>query len=268
MSEDPIVVVEKAGPIARVVLNRPDKRNAQGVGFAPGMLRALDEVEADPAIAVAILAARGPVFAGGGDLREIMSPGPTDPEWELELVRGYNRVVSRIYHLDRPIIAAVSGAAIGGGACLALACDFAIASERAEYHLAFSRIGLSGADMGAPFLLQRHVGAARAAYYMLTAARIGAREGKEVGLFAEVVPDERLAEKVEAAARGIAAQSRRGTTITKLALRRSLEAGLDASLAYEAYLQSFAFRTPEHKERLSAFLARPRTKDPKEEGKP
>jgi enoyl-CoA hydratase len=256
MSRDPDVLVERNGPVARIVLNRPDKRNAQGLDFAPSLLRALDEVERDPAVSVAVLAANGPVFGGGGDLREIMSPEPTDPEWELELVRGYNKLISRIYHFERPIVAAVNGPAVGGGACLALACDFAIASEKAEYHLAFARIGLSGADMGAPFLLQRHLGSARAAYYLLTAARIGAREGEEIGLFARVVPEDRLAEEVDRVARGIADQSRRGTTITKLALRRSPEAGLEASLAYEAYLQSFAFRTREHKERLSAFLGK------------
>ncbi len=250
------VLIEKSGPVARVVLNRPDKRNAQGVEFAPALLAALDEVEADPAVSVVVLAANGPVFGGGGDLREIMSPQPTDPEWELELVRGYNRVVARLYHLDRPIIAAVQGPAYGGGVCLALACDFAIASDRAEYHLAFARIGLSGADMGAPYLLQRHLGSARASFYLLTGASISAEEGKAVGLFAQVVPHDRLTEEVDRVARGIAAQSRRGTTITKLALRRSLDAGLDGSLAYEAYLQSFAFRSREHKERLGAFLSR------------
>src|SRR5512141_2743166 len=111
MSGEPTVVVGKAGPVASVVLNRPDKRNAQGLDFTPSLLRALDDVEADPAVAVAVLAARGPVFAGGGDLREIMSPDPTDPERELELVRGYNKLVSRIYHFDRPIVAAVNGPA-------------------------------------------------------------------------------------------------------------------------------------------------------------
>ncbi len=254
MSESRDVLVEKNGPIARVVLNRPDKRNAQGVAFTPSLMRALDEVEQDPAVSVAVLAANGPVFGGGGDLREIMSVEQADPEWELELIRGYNKLVSRIHHFDRPIIAAVNGPAIGGGACLALACDFAVASEKAEYHLAFARIGLSGADMGAAYLLQRHVGLARASYLLLTGARIGARQGKELGLFAEVVLPEQLDAEVERIARGIAAQSRRGTTITKVSLRRSLEAGLEASLAYEAYLQSFAFRSEEHKQRLAAFL--------------
>lgn len=264
MAESRDVVVEKRGPIARIVLNRPDKRNAQGIAFTPIMMRALDEVEQDPEVAVAILAANGPVFGGGGDLREIMSVEQADPEWELELVRGYNKLVSRIFHLDRPIIAAVNGPAIGGGACLALACDFAIASVQAEYHLAFGRIGLSGADMGAAWLLQRHIGLARASHLLLTGASIGANEGKDLGLFAEVVSSEELDGRVERIARAIAAQSRRATAITKLSLRRSFEAGLEASLAYEAYLQSFAFRSEEHKRRLAAFLG---ARKPKEEPK-
>lgn len=253
MTQDEILV-RKDGPVAWVILNRPEKRNAQGVTFAPNMLAALDAVESDPDVAVAVLTGNGTVFGGGGDLKEIMSVDQQDPEWELELIRGYNRLVSRLYYFDRPIIAAVNGPAIGGGACLALACDFAIASERGEYHLAFARIGLSAADMGAPFLLQRHLGAARAAHYLLTAARIGPEEGKALGLFADVVAADRLTAETQRVAMEIAAQSRRATTITKLALRRSAEANLDTALEYEAYLQSFAFRSEGHKQRLAAFL--------------
>ncbi|MCL4767462.1 MAG: enoyl-CoA hydratase/isomerase family protein [Hyphomicrobiaceae bacterium] len=250
------ILVRKDGSIAWIILNRPEKRNAQGVSFTPSMLAALDRVESDADVAVAVLTGAGPVFGGGGDLKEIMSVDQQDPEWELELIRGYNRVVSRIYYFDRPIIAAVNGPAVGGGACLALACDFAIASDAAEYRLAFARIGLSGADMGAPFLLQRHLGAARAARYLLCAARIGAEEGRALGLFAEVVSPDRLEQTVRQVALEIASQSRRATSITKLALRRSAEAGLDASLEYEAYLQSFAFRSEGHKHRLGAFLGK------------
>lgn len=253
MSDDEILV-RKDGPIAWITMNRPDKRNAQGLTFAASMLSALERVETDAEVAVAVLTGNGPVFGGGGDLKEIMSVEQQDPERELELIRGYNKVIARLYYFERPIIAAVNGPAIGGGTCLVLACDFAVASERAELHFAFARIGLSGADMGAPFLLQRHLGAARAAHCLLTAARIGADAGRSLGLFADVVPPERLTEETRRVALDIAGQSRRAATITKLALRRSAEAGLDASLEYEAYLQSFAFRSDGHKQRLRAFL--------------
>jgi enoyl-CoA hydratase/carnithine racemase len=257
MSEDEILV-RKDGPIAWITLNRPEKRNAQGLTFTTNMLTALDRVENDAEVAVAVLTANGPVFGGGGDLKEIMSVEQQDPEQELELIRGYNKVISRLYYLSRPIIAAVNGPAFGGGTCLALACDFAIASERAEYHFVFARIGLSAADMGAPFLLQRHLGAARAARYLLTAARVGAEEGKVLGLFADVVLAERLTEETRRIAIDIAGQSRRATTITKLALRRSTETTFDAALEYDAYLQSFAFRSEGHKQRLKAFLDKSR----------
>ncbi len=154
---DDEVLVERHGAVAHLVLNRPEKRNPLGPGFSPAMHRALDKVEADPGIAAVVLTGNGPVFCGGGDVSEIMSPEPTDLEREFDLIRGYNRVVSRIYHFEQPIIAAVNGPAVGGGACLAMACDIAIAAEGARYDFAFGRIGLAGADMGATHLLQRLV---------------------------------------------------------------------------------------------------------------
>lgn len=254
MSNASDVLVSIKDTIATITLNRPDKRNAQGVDFTPRLLAALDQVENDPSVNVAILTGNGPVFGGGGDLGEIMSTGETDPETEFDLVLGYNRLVSRIYHFDRPIIAAMNGPAIGGGACLALACDFVIASEKAAYHFAFSRIGLSAADMGAPTLLQRALGSARAHYYLLSGGVIDAERGRELGLFADVVPASELMAAAISAATTIARQSRRGSTITKMALRRGAETPFDASLEYEAYLQSFAFRSREHKTRLGQFL--------------
>ena len=255
MSNDD-VLVRREGTVAWITLNRPDKRNAQGVDFTSTLIAALDEVENDPDVAVAVLTGNGSVFAGGGDLKEIMSVEQQDPEWEFELIRGYNKIVSRLYYFDRPIIAAVNGAGVGGGACLGLACDFAIASETAAYHFAFGRIGIAGADMGATYFLQRHLGSARASQLILTGATVDAEEGKTLGLFSQVVPADRLIEETQKVAQSIADQSRRATSITKLSLRRSMEVGLDAALEYEAYLQSFAFRSEGHKQRLGQFLGK------------
>lgn len=250
------VLVEKKGPIATITINRPEKRNSQGINFSSSMLAAFDQVENDPDVNVAILTGAGTVFGGGGDVKEIMSTETVDHDPEFELIRGYNKVISRIYHFDRPIIAAVNGPAVGGGACLALACDFSIAATTAQYFFAFARIGLSGADMGAPFLLQRHLGAARASHLILTGESINAEEGKALGLFVSIVEPEALLSEAEKIAQGIAKQSRRGTTMAKLSLRRSLETNLDAALEYEAYLQSFAFQSQEHKKRLAEFTGR------------
>jgi len=253
MSKDD-VLVHRDGAVGWITLNRPKKRNAQGVDFTQTLLAALDEVENDPDIDVAVLTGAGSVFAGGGDLKEIMSVDQQDPEWEFELIRGYNKIVSRLYYFDRPIIAAVNGPAVGGGACLGMACDFAIASDKASYHFAFGRIGLAAADMGATFFLQRHLGAARAAHLTMTGATVDANEGKALGLFSQVVPGDQLILETQKVAQSIADQSRRANTISKLSMRRAMETNLDAALEYEAYLQAFAFGSKGHKQRLGQFL--------------
>jgi enoyl-CoA hydratase/carnithine racemase len=255
MSDDE-VLIERQGAVARLMLNRPGKRNPLGFGFSAAMFRALDEVEADAEIAAVVLVGNGPVFCGGGDITEIMSPEPTDLEREFELIRGYNRVVSRIYHFERPVIAAVNGPAVGGGACLAMACDIAIAAESARYDFAFGRIGLAGADMGATHLLQRLVGPVRAAHLVLTGGSMSAQQGREWGVFVDVVAAAELLPAAQRIAESIATQNRAATTITKLAMRRGFDLDLDAALEYEAYLQSYAFRTEGHKQRIAAFLNR------------
>jgi enoyl-CoA hydratase/carnithine racemase len=255
MSDDE-VLIERQGAVARVILNRPEKRNPLGLGFSAAMHRALDEVEADPEIAAVVLVGNGPVFCGGGDIMEIMSPETTDIEREFDLVRGYNRVVSRIYHFERPVIAAVNGPAVGGGTCLAMACDIAIAAESARYDFAFGRIGLAGADMGATHLLQRLVGPMRAAHLVLTGGSISALKGREWGLFVDVVAADELLPAAQRIAESIAVQNRAATAITKLAMRRGYDLDFDAALEYEAYLQSFAFRTEGHKQRIAAFRSR------------
>ena len=257
---DSEVLLERSGSIARVILNRPERRNALGVRTLPALNEALDAIEADRDIGVVILTGRGPVFCGGGDLDEIMSPERTDREWEFGIIRGYNRVVRRLRQLDPPVIAAVNGPAAGGGAALAMACDIAIAAESARYDFVFERIGLASADMGCTYLLPRIVGPVRASYLLLTGGSVSAREGLALGLFAEVVPNRALDETAMRVAERIAAGPRRASFISKLALRRGESLDLDTDLEYEAYLQSFAFRSDDHKRRLAAFRAQRRAK--------
>ena len=252
---EPEVVLERRGAVARIVLNRPARRNALGRDTLPALHAVLDQVERDPAIGAVVVTGRGPVFCAGGDVDEIMSTEPTDREREFDMIRGYNRVAWRLFHLDPPVIAAVNGPAAGGGAALAMACDIAIAAESARYDFVFGRIGLSSADMGCTYLLPRLVGRVRASYLVLTARSVSAREGLALGLFAEVAPDAGLEAAAMAVADGIAAGPRRANIISKLALRRAEHVEFGTELEYEAYLQSFAFRTEDHKQRLGAFRA-------------
>lgn len=242
--------------IATVTLNWPDRVNAMGLDFSADFGRVLDRVEAQPGVRVMILTGSGKAFCGGGDLNEIMSPDATDMEREFELIRGYNRIARRIYHLDIPVIAAVNGPAAGGGVGIALACDFALASETARYDLLFHRVGLAGADVGVPWLLNRVIGPVLTSYYVLTAGSIDAAAGHRLGLFAEVHAPDALMRAARAAAEKIVDTPEPAVRISKLALRSSLNMDLNTNLELEAYLQSYAFRTPGHKKRVGEYRLR------------
>lgn len=249
-------MLDVKGAIATVTMNWPDRVNAMGLHFSEDFNKVLDQIEANSDIRVLILTGAGKVFCGGGDLHEIMSPDPTDMEREFKLVRGYNRIARRIYHLDIPVIAAVNGPAVGGGAGIALACDFAIAAESARYDLSFHRVGLSAADVGVPWLLSRAIGQALASYYVLTAGSIDADTGARLGVFAEVVSGEALLKTAQDAAEKIAAVPQLAARISKVSLRRGGNMDLDTNLEIEAYLQSYAFRSPSHKTLVGEYRSR------------
>jgi enoyl-CoA hydratase/carnithine racemase len=249
-------VLEVSDAIATITMNWPDRVNAMGAAFSADFGRVLDRVAADPEVRVLILTGAGKVFCGGGDLNEIMSPDPTDMEREFELVRGYNRIARRLHHFDLPVIAAINGPAVGGGAGIALACDFAIAADSARYDLYFHRVGLSAADVGVPWLLTRAIGPSLAGYYVLTGGSIDADAGLRLGLFAQVVPGADLMSAARAAAARIAAAPQAAVRISKLSLRRGANMDLDTNLELEAYLQSYAFRTDSHKQRVGEYRTR------------
>jgi enoyl-CoA hydratase/carnithine racemase len=256
LADEPEVLVEVDDGIGRITLNRPAERNPIGVNLAAEMTAALDRLEADMDCRAIILTGNGPVFCGGADLKRILSAtGDIDMEWQLQLIRGFNRVIQRMRSHDLPIIAAVNGPAVGGGAALAMACDIAIASDKASYYFAFGRIGAAGTDMGCTYLLPRLVGQMRAAHLILTGATVTAGEGRDLGLFTDVVAADELRPAAETIARQIAeAYPRRAAATTKLGLVRGENMPLEACLDYEAIAQNYNFRGAEHRERLGAFL--------------
>jgi len=242
--------------VATITFNRPDKVNAMGVNYARGFNQALDAVEADRSVRCLILTGAGKAFNGGGDLHEIMSPDATDMEQEYELIRGYNLLAKRLYYFDIPVIAALNGPAVGGGIGIAMACDFAIAATTARYDMFFHRLGLAAADVGVPWLLTQAVGPALANYYLFTAGSIDAQTGLRLGLFAEVVAQDALLEAAQSAARKVVAATDRSVRISKLSLRRGTAMDFAANLEMEAYMQSYAFRSAGHKQRIGEYRQR------------
>ncbi len=251
----PEVLVDIRDGIGRIIFNRPQQRNPLGPETTPILLTALERFEADPYCRVIIFTGNGPAFCCGADLKQIVATGDIDMEWQYQLVRGYNRFIQRLREHDLPSIAAVNGPAVGGGAALGLACDFAVASTQASYMFAFGRIGASGADMGCTYLLPRHIGVARAAHLILTGATVDAEHGRALGLFVDVVQPQALAAAAESLARQVIdAYPRRATAITKLALVRGESSSLETCLGYEGITQNYTFRSEEHRQRLQKFL--------------
>jgi enoyl-CoA hydratase/carnithine racemase len=250
----PITVSVRDG-VATMLLDRADQRNPLSPELIDHGLDALDALERDDTVRVVILTGAGSVFCAGAQLGTVLHPDGLDAETQFRLLRGFNRLAQRIRELDLPVIAAVNGPAVGGGAALALACDIAIGAPSASYYFAFGRMGAGACDLGCAWMLPRIVGAVRARHWLMTGATIGAEEGKAAGLFVEIAPAEKLLDRAHAMALEIAAAApRRAMATTKMTIARGEENDFQTSISYEAYLQTFLFTQEEHRQKVRDFL--------------
>jgi 2-(1,2-epoxy-1,2-dihydrophenyl)acetyl-CoA isomerase len=256
----PEVLIERHDGIAAIVLNRAAESNPISWSLGGNLLAALDELEDDKGISGVVLTGAGSVFCAGAKLGEVVKPEGVDSEDQYYGFRDIVRAVSRIRNHELPIVCALNGGAVGGGAALALACDLVVAAERAFCLFAFGRMGASAADLGCTYTLQRLVGAMRARHLLLTGARVGAREGKDYGMFLDVVANDNLMEAAVALVRQIADSGpRHALTATKQVMLRAETTDFETCLFYERFLQSYFLNGPDHKDRLNRFLSsRPR----------
>ena len=238
--------------VATITLDRPDARNALDAALKRELLAAIRAAGRDRAVRALILTGAGPAFCAGQDLRE--SSAPDAPPLSTVLRGTYNPLILAMRGLDKPIVAAVNGVAAGAGMALALACDLRIAADTASFVLAFGRVGLVP-DSGTTWFLPRLVGPgargrARADRRPATGRRRGTLGPGQPGR-----PGRRdLAAEARSVAARLAAGAPRAIALTKRALNRSLEAGLEAQLEDEASLQGIAGRTADHREGVAAFL--------------
>jgi hypothetical protein len=156
------ILIERREGVAIVTLNRPRERNPLGLDFPDQMLGVLQQLDDDLGLHAVVLTGAGNVFCAGAELGQVVNPDGVDAELQFRFIRGLHKVVQRIRELELPVIAAVNGAAVGGGAALAMACDIAVASDKARYFFAFGRLGAAACDMGCSYLLPRIVGSVRA----------------------------------------------------------------------------------------------------------
>lgn len=252
----PEVLIERRGDIAIVWLNRERESNAIGWSLGKNLLVAFDQLEDDESINAIVLSGKGKAFCAGAKLGEVVRLDGVDPDEQYRGFRDIVKAVSRIRNLEIPVICAVNGAAVGGGAAIAMACDLVVASERAYYLFAFGRMGASTADMGCSYLLPRIVGAARARHLLLTGARVSAAQGKDYGLFLDVVAEDALLETALALARQVIESApRRALAASKQVILRGETTDFETCLFYERYLQTYFLNSDEHKSRLRSFLS-------------
>ena len=246
------LLVEAQNGVRVITLNRPEVLNAISAQLGTELLEALREAERAAEVRCVLLTGSGRGFCAGADLRE-QAPGQTSVG---DLLRTrYNGIVLRMRTMEKPVIAAVNGVAAGAGCNLALAADLRVASDRASFIEAFSRVGLIP-DSGGTWLLPRLVGTGRALEMMFFADPVDAGAAERLGLVNRVVPhDDLMPRALEWAAR-LAAGPTRAYGLIKRGVNRAVSATLADSLEYEAQLQEIASRTEDHREGVAAFLAK------------
>ena len=218
----------------------------------------LDELHADQSVRVVILRGAGRGFCTGLDLKEAsVASGQSSVADGLRGQRHIAELAIKIHRAPQPFIAAVHGAASGGGFGMALASDIRIAGESTRMNAAFIRIGLSACDVGVSYFLPRLVGTSVASELMLTGDFIDAQRALATGLVSRVVPDDELDRAAEEMARKILRNSPLGVRLTKECLGYSVDAPtLEAAIAMEDRNQILTTRASDVREGIAAFLER------------
>jgi 2-(1,2-epoxy-1,2-dihydrophenyl)acetyl-CoA isomerase len=246
----PDVEVTRADAVLTITLNRPEVLNALNRAVHAGMHDGLAQAAADPGVRAVVITGAGRGFCVGQDLQEFGS-GAGDVAQNLR--DNYHRNVLAIRALEKPVIAAVNGAAAGAGLSLALACDVRVAAGSASFVPAFIKIGLVP-DSGGTWLARRLLGASRAFEWFTTGRRLGAEEARAWGLVSEIVPDEELAERAQEVAHLFAEMPTRAVWQTKRLFDAAETTTFEEQLELEATTQAELVQTPDFREGVAAFL--------------
>ena len=247
------VLYTKQGGIAIITLNRPDAKNA----FSEEMISLwngyLKEAKEDDSVRVIVVTGSGNTFCSGGDIRD-MAEGKLR-SWDMKnfLWEGVHRIVLTMEDLDKPVIAAINGAAMGAGMDMAIMCDLRVSSERAKFAESYISMGLIPGDGGAYFL-PRLVGVAKALELLLTGDVLTAQDALSLGIVNKVVPHESLMEETMNLAGKIAAKPPLAVRMMKRAVYQAQTSTLRAHLDYISSQLSLLSETEDHREAAVAFL--------------
>jgi enoyl-CoA hydratase/carnithine racemase len=248
-------IYEVADGIATVRLNDPDKLNALTFQTYQELERLMGDLAHDDAVKVVTMTGTGKGFCSGGSVQEIIGKLIDMNAEELNRFTRLTCAVTRnMRNLKKPIIAAVNGIAAGAGAMLALASDLRIVSDRAKFAFLFTKVGLSGADMGALYLLPRIVGQGKATELLFLGDTIDAQEALRIGLANRVIEHDRLMDETYDLARRLSRAPLQAVGVTKELLEREANMDLDRALELEAITQAECMQTADFREGYQAFV--------------
>jgi enoyl-CoA hydratase/carnithine racemase len=238
-----------------ITLNRPERLNALTFEVYRELTDTFAALRDEREVRAVVITGAGRAFCSGGDVLDIIGElFKRDMQGLLEFTRMTCELIRNIRTLPKPVIASLNGTTAGAGACIALASDIRIAAPSAKIAFLFVRVGLSGADMGAAYLLPRVVGLAKATEMLYTGDFVSAEEAEKIGLYNRVVAaDELLAETRELAAR-LAKGPAFSLAMTKEMLNRELDVSLDTALEWEAQAQALCMQHPDYREAYEAYI--------------
>lgn len=243
--------------IATITFNRPEVLNALTPKIFRQFRDLLEDLRHDDEVEVLIVTGRGRGFCSGGDVHEVIGKLLTaDVRDHLAFTRTTGAIVGNMRRLDKPIIAAVNGVAGGAGAMIALAADLRLASEQASFAFMFTRVGLSGAEMGAAYLLPKLIGLGRATQILMFGETIDAVTAERIGLVSRIVHDDELLSTAHTWARRLAEGPTLALRMTKRRLVNEAHMDLFSALESEAEAQALLMLSEDHRAYYEAFVAK------------
>lgn len=241
--------------IATITFARPDKLNALTFDVYADLRDLLAELPHRGDTRVVVITGRGRGFCSGGDVDEIIGPlQKMEPEQLLEFTRMTGGVVKALRECPLPVIAAINGVAAGAGAVIALAADFRLLSRSATFAFLFTKVGLSGGDMGAAYLLPRLVGLGRATELLVLGDEIDAERALQIGIATDVVDDDELSSATQALALRLSDGPALAYSTTKVLLTRELDMDLGSAIEAEAMSQALLMKSEDHREFYKAWM--------------
>ncbi len=246
---------DEATAVATITLDRPERYNALTFEVYDELREVFERLDTEPGVRAIVLTGAGKAFCSGGDVNDIIGRlFECDFQGLLDFTRKTGALILAMLRCRRPIVGGLNGLVAGAGAVMASACDVRIAADDARIAYLFTKVGLSGADMGASWLLPRIVGMGRAMELLMTGDFVAADEAHRIGLYNRVVPKSDLPETAREWAERLARGPSFGLEVTKKLVLREASMDLESAMEAEVEIQAGCMLDPNFRESYDAFV--------------